>query len=335
LRHTHISIAVTDRSSVGEARRASAHEALVLGWGEEERNNVGIVATEAANNILLHAKTGELLICPASEGESSWIDLLALDAGPGIADVSRAMEDGYSTVGTPGQGLGAISRLSHVSSLYSIQGKGTAYWSRFVHGRLKPEAATGVVCIPVKGETVCGDTFWFSLGASRSLYMVVDGLGHGPGAAQAARAALAIVERHSGEGGIEIMMRTHDALKSTRGAAMSIAVVDHDRSTLAYTGIGNVSASLTTGASTRNLVAQNGTLGAAMPRTPQEYTYPIESQTLLMMFSDGLNSKASLTGYPGAQTRHPALLSGLLYRDFSRKRDDATVLIAPLGGPRA
>lgn len=162
--------------------------------------------------------------------------------------------------------------------------------------------------------------------------MMVDGLGHGAGATEAADEALASVERHLGESPAEILVRTHDALKKTRGAAMAVAVVDMERWRVTYGGIGNISASLVHGAVSKSLVSQNGTVGAVLPRTAQEFTYPIEPNTILVMFSDGLTSKASPAAYAGFQNRHPMLLAGLLYRDFSRRRDDATVLVAPLRG---
>lgn len=332
MRPTHKSIAITDRSSIGEARRVAAHTAMTLGFNEERRSDIGIVATEAATNILMHAQTGELLICPFSEGETIWLDLVALDSGPGIRDIDRAMEDGFSTIGTAGQGLGAVDRLSDFASLYSTGEKGTVYWSRFMAGEAVPTSSAGVINIPVRGESQCGDGFFMEIGDSRSLYMVVDGLGHGAGATEAAEEAIATVRRFSRESLTEIISRSHDALKKTRGAAMSIAAVDHDRLIVTYAGVGNIGAALITGSNSRSLVSQNGTLGAVLPRVPQEYTYPIERKTSLLMFSDGLSTKVGIAEYPGIQNRHPALIAGVLYRDFGRKRDDATALFAPIGG---
>jgi serine phosphatase RsbU (regulator of sigma subunit) len=164
--------------------------------------------------------------------------------------------------------------------------------------------------------------------------MVVDGLGHGPGAAEAAEEAIAVVNASVGESMAEILTRTHDALKKTRGAAMSIAVADHERRVLTYAGVGNVSGLLVTGSTTRGLSSQNGTLGAALPRSLQEFSFPLEPHSLLIMYSDGLASKTGISPYTGLQGRHPGLIAGLLYRDFSRKRDDATVLVARMEGER-
>jgi anti-sigma regulatory factor (Ser/Thr protein kinase) len=335
LRHVHKSIAIEDKSSVGEARRAAVQIAQTLGFGEDRRSDIGIAVTEAATNILLHATKGELLVCPVSEGEHIWLDLLALDSGPGILDVSRALEDGVSSIGTAGQGLGAIARLSDESSLYTTPGKGTVYWCRFKSTSSRSAVPIGLINIPIRGEIVCGDSYYVHVEPPRSIYMMVDGLGHGEGAAEAAGEAVATLSRYKRESAGEIIVRAHDALKKTRGAAMSIAIVDHERLVVTYAGIGNVSASLLNGGTARSLVSQNGTLGAVLPRVPQEYTYPIGPETVLLMFSDGLTTKASPIGYPGLQSRHPALIAGVLFRDFSRRRDDATIMIGPIGGARA
>jgi anti-sigma regulatory factor (Ser/Thr protein kinase) len=301
-----------------------------LSFDEAMRSDIGIVATEMATNILLHAQSGEFLICPTAEHDGASFDLLALDTGSGIADLGRALEDGFSTIGTAGQGFGAIERLSDSASVYSLPNRGTAVWARFTKPRKIDTPRIGAVSIPVRGETVCGDAYLILPGKSRSLYMIADGLGHGPGAQEAAEEAVAVTKRYSVETPVEILTRAHDALKKTRGAAMSVAIVDHERMAITYGGIGNISAALITGTGSRSLVSQNGTLGASFSRA-QEFIYPYESNSSLLMFSDGLTSRCTLSGYAGLQKRHPQLISGVLYRDFTRRRDDATVLFACLG----
>lgn len=331
MRDLHRSIPITDRSSAGELRRVAMSTAELAGFEEHQRSNIGIVATEAANNILLHAKQGEVLIGCQQNHAGCDFDLIALDSGPGIRDVSRALEDGYSTAGTQGQGLGAMSRLSDNFSIYSLPDKGTALFSRF---RLRPareEPAFASIRVAMHGETRCGDAFAVLPGRTRSVYVVADGLGHGPGASEASEEAVAVVRERAECSPAEMMEAAHDALKKTRGAAVSIAAVDHERGQVTYAGVGNVAASLFLGGTSRSMVSQNGTLGMVLPRV-QEYNYPFEPGALLLMFSDGLNSRCSLVGYPGIRGRPLPLLAGLLYRDFSRRRDDATVLVATLQG---
>jgi anti-sigma regulatory factor (Ser/Thr protein kinase) len=332
LPHTHSSTAITDPSSVGEARRTALQHAQALGFDEARCSDIGITVTELATNVLLHGRGGEVLLCPSgATNGTAWLDILALDSGPGIRDMARAMEDGFSTAGTAGHGLGAVKRLSDESSIFSAESKGTVSWSRFGSASLPATADAGVVSIPVKGETKCGDGYLLLPGTVRSLYMVVDGLGHGAGANEAALEAMDTVGRNAGESASEIVRIAHEALKKTRGAAMSLALIDHDRKICTYAGVGNVTGVLVAGNASRRLVSQNGTLGAVLPRIVQEYSYPVDSDTLLMMFSDGLNTRCDLGGFTGAQHRHPMIMAGLLYRDFTRRRDDATVMVAPVG----
>ncbi|GAC1649997.1 MAG: anti-sigma regulatory factor [Acidobacteriaceae bacterium] len=324
----HRSVVITDRSSVGEARRCAVAAADALGFTDQRRSDVGIVATEAASNICSHAGKGEVLICPISENGFAGLNLLALDEGGGIRDVSRALEDGFSTAGTAGQGLGAIQRLSDAVSIYSSPDRGTVLYACFSSNKtVLPFAA---INIPLKGETDCGDAYLAIPDGQHSLYMLADGLGHGPGASEAATEAVATVQQNRGQSLTDIINATHDALKKTRGAAMSVAIVDHARQLITYAGVGNISASTVNSAGTRSMVSQNGTLGAVLPKV-QEFTYPLEPDMMLVMYSDGLNSRCSLTQYPGIRSRPLALIAGVLYRDFSRRRDDATVLVARLG----
>lgn len=334
MRHLHKSIAITDRSSIGEARRAANAVAQSVGFDGDRRSDISIVATELANNVLLHGSGGEVLLCP-TEGGQSWLDIMALDKGPGIRDVNRAFEDGVSTIGTAGHGLGAVQRLSDDVSLYSNPGGGTVVFCRFKLPEASNTVPLGVVSIPFHGEVKCGDSYLVVPGVNRSLFMVVDGLGHGAVASEAANEALKAVNAASQESLSDIMITTHNALKATRGAAMSIAVVDHERSVVNYAGVGNISAAIGSGTSTRGMASRNGTLGAVLPKV-QEYTYPFNTGATLLMFSDGLNSKCSLSDYPnGILKRPPALIASLLYRDFSRRRDDATILVASLEGGQA
>jgi anti-sigma regulatory factor (Ser/Thr protein kinase) len=99
--------------------------ANLLQFSETEQGNLAIALTEAAKNIVKHADRGEILL-RAWEGESqNWIELIALDQGLGMANVTQCLQDGFSTAGTPGIGLGAIQRLSSRFDIYSYPQLGT------------------------------------------------------------------------------------------------------------------------------------------------------------------------------------------------------------------
>ena len=120
---------IDDPTQVGEARRAATTLAN-FEFSAEVAGKVAIVATELGNNLLRHAGGGELLLQTLGSGDDAVVELLAVDRGPGMHDVSLCMRDGYSTAGTPGTGLGDMRRLADLFDIYSHPGEGTVVWTR-------------------------------------------------------------------------------------------------------------------------------------------------------------------------------------------------------------
>jgi hypothetical protein len=106
-----------------------------------------------------------------------------------------------------------------------------------------------------------------------------------------------------------------------------MAEVTVPRGVMTFAGVGNISASIVNNGSVRQAVSHNGTLGH-QARVFREYSYPWSKESLLVMYSDGLGTHWSLSNYPGLHLRHPAVIAGVLYRDFNRGRDDVTVVVA-------
>ena len=98
---------------------------------------------------------------------------------------------------------------------------------------------------------------------------------------------------------------------------------------LNYAGAGNIVAAICSGGKTRSLVSMNGTVGHSVGKF-QQFSYPWEPESALIMHSDGLATRWNVEQYPGLASRHPALLAGVLFRDFCRKRDDATILVSQI-----
>lgn len=327
-------VALPHESAAGEARRAARRLAGELALDDVTAERAAIVATEAARNAIRHGGGGMLILRGLGPSARAGVEILALDRGPGIANLSQALRDGYSTAGTRGAGLGAISRLAARFEIWSAPGAGTALLAQVRRAAaLDEDDVVGAVCVPMRGETACGDR-WVALRAERrALFGVVDGLGHGPLAAIAAEAAVAALEARPCASASEAAETAHLALRSTRGAALAMAFVREDRTELAYAGIGNISGAVRVeGTPLRRMVSLPGTAGHAI-RTVQEFGYPYPPGALLIMHSDGIGTSWSLDAYPGLALRHPSLVAGVLYRDFARGRDDATVLVTRQVGP--
>ena len=320
---------LNDHSQAGEARRMIVRCAEDMNLGETYCGAVAIAVTEMATNVLKHAGRGKVICEPLADNGSRGLRIIALDAGPGIRDVSAALEDGYSTAGTPGNGLGAVKRLATQFDVYTAADHGTCVLAEFWPHKKEPKAATlrsGVVSLPISGETVCGDGWQLKRNAHCSYVMVVDGLGHGELASEAAREAERILSEVQWSSAAEVLRDCHDALKKTRGAAIAVAVIDHAKKALCFCGVGNVSAVLLSSSGRRGLTSHNGTVGHTLHRT-QEFTVPWNDDSALIMHSDGLGSRWDVDGYPGILRRHPSLLAAVLYRDYGRQRDDVTVLV--------
>ena len=334
-------IPVTDTSSIGEARRAVLRVAEAAKLSETDAGRAAIVASELATNLVRHAKpAGGLLLIGADAGGGA-VEMTSIDTGPGMGDVARCFQDGYSTAGTPGNGLGAVRRMSEEHDIFSAS-SGTVLWCRIVAGGASRTAAlpsraprSSGLSVPAPNETLCGDAWRLTRAEDgRVSLMIADGLGHGPLAADAAVAACQAFDAAPFASPGALLEAMHAALSGTRGAAVAVAQVDPAAGKLTYAGVGNIAGTLIAAdGSSRGLFSHNGTIGHLV-RKIQMFDYPWPPDGLLVLHSDGLQTRWVLSKYPGLARRHPAVIAGVLFRDFKRGRDDSTVVVmaaAPTG----
>jgi anti-sigma regulatory factor (Ser/Thr protein kinase) len=309
---------IRDGSAIGEARRDSLRLAEAAGLSATAVGRVAIVATELANNLLRHAEHGELLL---QSVQDDCVEVIAVDRGPGMGDVQGCLRDGYSSRGTPGTGLGAVRRLAAEFDIHSEPARGTAVMARI--GGAKSERF-GAICTAKDGELDCGDTWRLARARGKTSLAVIDGLGHGTQAAEAAQKAAGIFQNDPFLKPREQMTRMHQALHGTRGAAGACAHLEGKD--FSYAGIGNISGRLCEPAgSSRGLVSHSGTLGVQTRRV-QQFDYP-QVGALLIMHSDGISARWDLNDRVELRSHHPALVAAVLYRDHSRGRDDATIVV--------
>lgn len=325
------SVAVTETSQIAAARRGASDIAATLGADAAGVGRVALVATELATNIIKHGGGGELLLSSYEYGAAAGVELIALDRGRGIANLQECLRDGYSSAGSAGHGLGAIKRQSQAMEVATWPGVGTAILARVGTNavdadELPAPASYGCVDVPKPGEEVCGDACCVVDTAVGRTAIVADGLGHGPNAALAAAEAIRLFRRHQALPVPQILDYLHAGLRATRGAAVAIARFDPTGSKVTYGGIGNISGALMNGVETRRMISLNGTAGHVARRI-QTFDYPFNGGVAIMC-SDGLQTNwSSLDRYPGITRLHPTLFAAVIYRDFARHRDDATVLV--------
>jgi anti-sigma regulatory factor (Ser/Thr protein kinase) len=323
---------VEDTTQVAAVRRAAQRAAESLDFSEARAGQVALVVTELGTNLVKHARHGEILLRMLDQhvAEAVGLEVLSLDRGPGLPDVALSARNGHSTAGTLGHGLGAIRRQSDLMQIYT-QPSGTAILARIERVlptvTRSPRLEIGAVQVNATGEQVCGDDWTVRVRDERLSMVIADGLGHGLSAHEAGRRAVSEFEGMHEEDPAAIVGALHAALRSTRGAAVAVAAVDLERGVLRYSGLGNI-AGVVLGAGTarHSMVSQNGTAGHTASRI-QEFQYPFPPQSILIMHSDGLGTQWDLGTYPGLRSCHPSLIAGVLYRDFSRRRDDVTIVV--------
>lgn len=322
---------IGDPSEVAAVRRAGNDMSRKAGFDDVRSGQLALIITEAATNILKHAERGEILLRSVSSGELTGVEVIAIDSGPGISNPTLSMEDGNSSTGTYGVGLGAIRRLAHEFDMYTMLGSGTILMMLlWITPLVVAECwQLGVVCLPYPGEDICGDA-WNVIGNDKGMTVVVaDGLGHGPLAAIASGAAVALADMQTLPE--QILVQAHGALKGTRGAAVAVAQAHLESGKLFFSGVGNIAGCLFDGDSRKHVMSHNGIVGSNL-RKVQQFDYPWSESATLILHSDGLATRWDLERYQGLVYCHPALIAAVLYRDFTRGRDDVTIVVIRTAG---
>lgn len=330
--HPTRSIVVEESSQVGQVRREAQSLAQLAGFAELDAGRVTLAAVEIATNVLRHGRGGRVLLSLLQGGDGRGVEVCGIDRGPGFS-LPQCLPDGYTTgVGSPGQGLGAIRRQAQVFDVWS-DGRGAVVLARIYPERSRgQDLGYGALRLPMRQESACGDAWFLGGDGSRVLGVLVDGLGHGLLAAEAADAGIAAAATAADLRAEEVLARMHARMSSTRGAAAAVFEHDPQAGVVRFAGVGNIAAAIhLPGAPARGLASHPGIVGAQYRRAPA-FVLPAEPGALLLLHSDGLQSRWSLGAYEGLAHRHPALVLAVLLRDFDRGRDDTGALAIRLGG---
>ncbi|GAA0521922.1 transcriptional regulator [Paractinoplanes deccanensis] len=317
-------------ATASAVRRAAERLATELGLPERKIGDLSIVAAEAAGNLVKHADQGVLLVRPVRAAGQAGVELVAVDSGPGMADLARSVGDGHSTVGTLGIGLGAIVRQAGWCDLHSVPGKGTVLAAQvWPADPPEPTWAAGLTR-PLTGEPVSGDAFAVREVDGRRQILMCDGLGHGGLAAAAATEAVRVFYETPAGDPSALVEALHRRLNHTRGAALAVAELDGKAGLVRYAGLGNIAGTvLGPDGGRRGMVSLPGIAGHQR-RQIRQYDYPLEPGAVVVMHSDGVVDRWNPADYPGLLTHAPVVIAATALRDAGVRRDDAGVIVARL-----
>ena len=315
---------VEDASAVAACRNAALTMAARLGFPASRADQLALAVTEAASNLHKHARQGSLLLAVNRDAEAPGIELVTIDSGPGLPDVSAAMRDGHSTAGTLGVGLGAIRRLADFCDLYSVPGHGTSLAARFWPAPRQPEVRWAGLVRPITGELECGDVYGAIRADGVMTAVLCDGLGHGPLAAAAAMAGVTAVFDEPAREPAALLERVHQRMSGTRGAAAGIVQISGQ--VARFAGLGNIAASVLSDGRRKSMLSVPGIAGH-QARTIRQFEYEVPPGAAVILHSDGLSSRWEAAALPGLDTRDPLLIAAVLLAEAGIHRDDAGVLV--------
>ena len=319
---------VEEPGSVSGVRRNAERLAVELALPERRVNDLSIVVAEAAGNLVKHADQGVMLLRAVRAGDHAGVEMVALDSGPGMADVHRSTGDGHSTAGTLGIGMGAIQRQATWSDVHSVPGRGTVLIAQVWPADPPPAPWAGGLVRPLTGEPVSGDGIAVRVAGVRRQVLVCDGLGHGRLAAAATQEAVRRFLDAPAVPPAAVVDVLHRSLSHTRGAAVAVAELDRDAGLVRYAGLGNISGTvLGPDGSRRGMVSLPGIAGHQR-RQIREYEYPLAPAAVVLMHSDGVVDRWRPADYPGLFGHSPQVIAATVLRDAGTRRDDAGVLVA-------
>jgi anti-sigma regulatory factor (Ser/Thr protein kinase) len=334
--NTFATYKIGDRSMVPFIKREIHNLVLQHGFSAHRAAEVDIVVSELTSNLIKYAAEGEMLYRVQQDGIGHALEIYCMDRGAGIRNVARYMNDGVSTGGSLGQGLGAIKRLSSDFQIYSMPSWGTV---QYVRMELQADANWAqdrfdldydVIATPHPNEAACGDGFGVKKTETGFQVLVADGLGHGEHAQEAAQRATQAFYDCKDSDPVAILRVMHEATKKSRGLVATVATADFTHASWSVCGVGNISTRIYTGLQAKTYTPYNGILGHNVPRTMNSTVAPLEKHQVLVMHSDGLRTRWNLNELLSIMKHSPGIIASSIYKESLRGTDDALILVGKI-----
>ena len=318
-----------DAASAALARETVRERGAALGLPGPVVEGLVVAASELVHNQLVHARRGQVAIREIVRAGVPGLEVVAADLGPGIADPRVALEGPGPTARSLGAGLAGARRMVHELDVDVRWGQGSCLWARAFAEPVRRRREIGVLGRAFHEELVSGDHAVFARDGDALVCAVIDGIGHGPLAADASAAAVATTLAKIGLPPAEILDACDVALQETRGAVMAALRLDEVTGMLEHAAVGNVTATLERPRGHRGFLGASATLGArGRKRAPVVETVLVEPAEVVVAYTDGLTSRVSLAEAPEVLRDHPIVIAQHLLRTFARDSDDALVLVA-------
>ena len=317
-----------------------------MGFSDVRRENMVLIASEMASNLVKHA--GGKGMVQVWEQPGPVLDIVSFDFGPGVDDLALAQQDGYSTSNTLGKGLGSMQRLCDEFGIYSQQAKdakhgrwhGTALWARFYLNKPVPASAQanspvaahahyefGLFSRALNDDRYNGDKIYLQQHGPRLRLLHLDGLGHGEIAQQVTSSLGGYLGADSPA---KLLAAVDQHLKTCERGAVAIASeVDLSQNKIDISGVGDMSVYVFVREKLNSLSFAPGVLGREHKK-PVATQVEFDKKTLLITASDGIRRSWDKDSFPGLFNQHPQLITYVLGNVMARVADDQSICIVRL-----
>lgn len=320
-----------------KARRAGREMARQIGFQDGDVPLIELAIAELVTNILKHAGQGILTITPVDNG----MEIISEDNGSGMEDIAAVLSGAKKSRKGLGIGLAGVNRMMDQLEIHSEKGRGTTVITRkwllrppLSQRRQQDDAVCstglmqyGICSIPAYGAEVNGDAYLIREYEGQALLAVIDGLGHGERAAEAALAAVDYLRTNYRQDLAAIIAGCHHALKKTRGVVMGLARVNFAAATLTCSGVGNIRIK-TNGVQPARPVSVPGIVGGNFRHAMQE-VFPYSKGDTLFLYSDGISERLDPVRFDAqGRGRGPQQIAEDVVREFGKNNDDTTIIVA-------
>jgi phosphoserine phosphatase RsbX len=197
----------------------------------------------------------------------------------------------------------------------------------------EPMVEYGVAKFVLPGQGESGDHHLVCCNRNGILVAAIDGIGHGEEAANASKAAAALLRSSADEPIISLVERCHEKLRSSRGVVLSLAFVDPDHGMMTWLGVGNVQGVLMrsaakNGNAQESLLLRAGVVGSQLPAL-QATVLPIAKGDTLFFATDGIRSDFPTTL---SARENPQRAADRILEQYRSGNDDALVLVTRIMG---
>ena len=323
-------IPIYDEASVSTARQRVRDVGESVGASKNLIESAALIASELTHNQLAHARQGYFAVRAIDREGKKGLEVVAADLGPGLQRTLFTPRDSASPSKTLGAGLEGVFRIADEVDFDSRVDEGVCVVARKFAAGVAGSWEIAIAGRPFPGEIISGDDGAFFQSENNLLTIVADGLGHGIEAREASNRAMDVVARSPQAGLDELAFALNTELAGTRGCALSTVRLSTSNGDVECLAAGDVHAHVYSGRDAHFFTSTPFVVGDpqfARRRLRTEHT-TIEAGSVLLMFTDGLQTRTTLKGELELLRRPAIAIAQHLLATHARPNDDAMVLVA-------